>query len=891
LGVGGIILQKGNNVFVNERGQDLPRQIAELTGELQGVALDRDAGPGVPLLVAVDHEGDGNPLTHLREGFTPVPSAMALGATYDPDVTEAVGRVVGGELSAVGVNLLLGPVLDVLADPRVDSGGDIGTRAFGGDPHWVGRLGAAYVEGVHRGSGGRVATVAKHFPGHGRSDRSTDDEVATVPKSVDELSAVELRPFAAVTSASPGDPDAPHATDAMMTSHIRFRSLSADGRFVTEPVSFDREVLGALMATEGLPFGDWRDSGGLLVVDSLGVRAVRRYFNPNEDSLPNREIARRALMAGNDVLVLAQFAVQPDWSEALANIEDTLAYFDSEYRLNADFRSRVDDAALRILRRKAAMYPDWSVEAVAADPDAAASRVGTAESQAVAERAARAAVTELRALDRPTGGDRIVVVSDYDRVGTPWKLACPYESCGLDEERWDLLQSDGAPLVEALILDRFGPRGTGIVRPEDVTSVTFCQLRALLSPASEEIEPTTPVTAPGAGPLPPSGPACDPSAHPDTVSRAIGDADWVLFAFADLSPTDVRDLRGLLLPQASRLARAGHRARLGVLSFGPPYYVDQTNFFHLDAYYAAYSKIPASIEAAVEALFGLSAASGALPVDYEDANLILAEQLSPDPGHVLPTRLLEPSDARAESVPARIVLEVGPVLDRNGHTVPDGTVVRLRAEPARALQDPAAAVGLTVGGNARVEGLIAHTGPVAVAVSSGAARSELIQIAVPKRTPDVLAGRQAPPASAALSGPGAAGRSGAAGGLGAAQLLFALAAAVLVAGLAVALPAGRGRTPAHQLRLVLSVAVGALAAYVVYGMLLTAGFVTHPPGLPQGLDAALVALIGAAAGLAGAAATGRRTSAQLRMSQFAQEPGTTEARSAQGQSGAGPPAP
>jgi len=52
---------------------------------------------------------------------------------------------------------------------------------------------------VHIGSEGKVAVVAKHFPGHVGSDRRADEEVATVHKSLQELRKIELAPFFAVT--------------------------------------------------------------------------------------------------------------------------------------------------------------------------------------------------------------------------------------------------------------------------------------------------------------------------------------------------------------------------------------------------------------------------------------------------------------------------------------------------------------------------------------------------------------------------------------------------------------------------------------------------------------------------------------------------------------------
>jgi len=42
---------------------------------------------------------------------------MAIGATWDPANARDVGQIVGRELAAMGVNLLLGPVVDVLNNP------------------------------------------------------------------------------------------------------------------------------------------------------------------------------------------------------------------------------------------------------------------------------------------------------------------------------------------------------------------------------------------------------------------------------------------------------------------------------------------------------------------------------------------------------------------------------------------------------------------------------------------------------------------------------------------------------------------------------------------------------------------------------------------------------
>ena len=78
------------------------------------------------------------------------PSPMALGATWKPAHAAEVGRVLGNQLMRTGINLFFGPGLDVLEQPRPGTTGDPGVHVFGGDPFWVGRLGAAYYGEIGR---------------------------------------------------------------------------------------------------------------------------------------------------------------------------------------------------------------------------------------------------------------------------------------------------------------------------------------------------------------------------------------------------------------------------------------------------------------------------------------------------------------------------------------------------------------------------------------------------------------------------------------------------------------------------------------------------------------------------------------------------------------------
>jgi beta-N-acetylhexosaminidase len=692
--VGGVVLLASNANFYNDA--TTPHQVAELSNRLQALAMGDSAQ--IPLFVAVDHEGDNYPYTRITGGTTPLPNPMTIGATWDPANARAVGQIVGRELSAMGINLLLGPVVDVLADPRPSGQGDIGTRTFGGDPWWVGEMGRAYVEGVHQGSSGRVATVAKHFPGHGGSDRLPDEEVATVDKSLEQLQRVELAPFFALTE-DDGDPEA--ITDALMSSHIRYRGFQGDIRQFTAPISFDAKAMADLLALDG--FATWLPTG-LIVSDSLGVPAVRKYFDPTLTTFPHRRIAKEAFLAGNDLLLLSQFDLNNIWADQLSNIRDTITFFQEEYRSNPAFAARVDEAVAKILRLKLKLYPEFTLAAVQVPADAAPQMcgLGGAVTQRIASQAITLLYPDANALPAPPRrGDKILIFTD----------ARPVRECFTDQCQPFSPLSQTA--VQEAILRMYGPNGTGQVNPEDITSLPFGQLKTFLAGGEVLYD----------------------------VGALLREANWVIFAPQDLNPVKGpnSDAVKLFLDEG---VSASYDAKFVVLAFNAPYYLDTTEISKLSLYLAAYSKVDASVEAAVRTLFGELTPRAAPPVNVAGINYDLQRQLSPDPNQVIPLAQLAPALDALLLPPVSIHLQAGPILDHNGHPVPDGTQVTFYADYDNGIYAPPQSA-VTSQGVAETAITLGAAGQVRFHAESGEAlRSEAVSLvvqALPTETPPATA--------------------------------------------------------------------------------------------------------------------------------------------------------
>ena len=768
--VGGVVISPWNRNFSNYSGTT-PEDIARLTNQLQSLAygiylapteaLNVKAGgaaiPGIlqsgleqrlpleiPLLIGVEQGGDGMPGTALRSGFTAIPPQMALGATWNPDLVEEVGAVHGREMRSVGVNLLLGPALDVIEQPRPDLVTGLGLHSFGGDPFWVGRMGQAYVTGIHRGSGGRVATVTGHFPGLGGTDRRPDEEIATIQKSLQELQRIELPPFAAVTerpSSILRVDGAMASTEALMSGHIRFSSFQGS-RERTPPISLAQE-LGILLDLD--EFAPWRAEGGILMSDALGVMAVRRYYDPPLQEFPRRRIALDAFTAGNDLLFLADFSLTDSWLDERANIKETIIFFRERYTNDAEFAARVDASLRRILRLKVRLYaPAFSADPAAsgrvsqdvpveidlgdvvvgpADLEAGFSTENQREAQLLLDQVAGEALTIFfpdspgltDPLPAPPGEEEEILIFTDSRI--------------LHECDGCLADAVVEPTaLEEIMLRLYGPEATNQLQRDRIRSRTFSELNSLLNGTAD-------------------------SSVAEALEEEILNADWLIFAMLDVDVAnhDSSDaVKRFLRQRGDRLPGS----KLVVLALNEPYFFDSTEIGRMTAFLGVYSKTQPFLEAAVRALFRAQTVNGAPPVSVPGTRFSnLVERLEPDPNQRIDLTVLNEGIVIEQTEDDELVLiqtdlklgdslelQAGPIMDRNGNTVPDGTPVNFRliyeGEELAIQSNPVA----TRGGLARKSVLLERTGTLLIAVNSVEADSSTeIRARIPD--PDVASDR------------------------------------------------------------------------------------------------------------------------------------------------------
>lgn len=163
-------------------------EATQLILDLQSVA--RDAGHPVPLLIALDQENGGVNSLYDELYIRQFPSAMGIAATSSKPLAHEVAIATGQELKAVGVNWILGPVLDVLTNIRSQP---LGVRTFGDDPNETSQYGVASMLGFQKAG---LVTCGKHFPSYGNLEFvGSQSDVPVITESLEQLSLNALVPF------------------------------------------------------------------------------------------------------------------------------------------------------------------------------------------------------------------------------------------------------------------------------------------------------------------------------------------------------------------------------------------------------------------------------------------------------------------------------------------------------------------------------------------------------------------------------------------------------------------------------------------------------------------------------------------------------------------------
>lgn len=313
--IGGIILFKRNIASTN--------QLKALNQHLQACNAKQSS---IPLMLTIDQEG--GMVARIEEGITYLPGAMALAQVQDLNAVQEIYAAVGKELRALGIHVNFAPVADINSNPKNPV---IGVRAFGETPEEMIPLMLKAIAGLESA---QIASVAKHFPGHG--DTTVDSHIGLPLISHDQkrLETIELKPFQAAIKAN---------VPMIMTAHVIVPTLDSE----PIPCTLSYPVLTGLLR-EKLGFK------GVIVTDCLEMQAIAKHYGVVEGAI-------RAFEAGADLLLISHTQ-----SYQVQFIESMVA----RVAAGKITEARIDASVARILALKARYQMHKHVDAPLCEPQA-----------------------------------------------------------------------------------------------------------------------------------------------------------------------------------------------------------------------------------------------------------------------------------------------------------------------------------------------------------------------------------------------------------------------------------------------------------------------------------------------------------------------------------------
>lgn len=236
-----------------------------LTNRIQAVSK-------IPLLVTMDAEW--GPSMRL-DSMPRFPRNMTLGALapqYDSLIYE-MGKEIARECIALGIHLNFAPVVDVNNNSKNPV---INSRSFGENKEWVVRKGIAYMRGMQSE---KVASSAKHFPGHGDTEVDSHKGLPVITKSKSQLFETEIYPFTKMIEQN---------VPMIMVAHLNIPALdSSENAIATLSYPIVTELLKNQLGYKGI-----------VVSDGMEMDGLRKFYKNGAEA----EI--KCLVAGIDMLLL-----------------------------------------------------------------------------------------------------------------------------------------------------------------------------------------------------------------------------------------------------------------------------------------------------------------------------------------------------------------------------------------------------------------------------------------------------------------------------------------------------------------------------------------------------------------------------------------------------------
>ena len=263
----------------------------------------------IPLLTATDQEGGW--VRHIKYSTSETAGNMSLGASGILSDSLMSSVYINRQLKVLGINMNFAPTVDIYSNLNNIV---IGPRAFSADPQQTAELAKAWYQGAEEA--GIIAT-AKHFPGHGRTDKDSHGSLPVIKATLNEIEQSDLVPFKTLIEAG---------VPAIMAGHLAFPKITGSNRPATISQVLIKTVLRGRLGFQGL-----------IITDDMIMAGAGLYTKNTAYA------CLESIKSGVDMILVSKDAETFDKAHQLIV---------QEMKKDPDFRHQVQESVLRILSLK-----------------------------------------------------------------------------------------------------------------------------------------------------------------------------------------------------------------------------------------------------------------------------------------------------------------------------------------------------------------------------------------------------------------------------------------------------------------------------------------------------------------------------------------------------------
>jgi beta-N-acetylhexosaminidase len=286
-GFDGTTLTKENKQFLKETkigGVLLLSKNISSESQLKKLITDIQSINKIPLFITIDQEGGD--VARIRWDNKLTKAQYSINTTQEA-YSDALYK--GEYLKDIGINMNFAPVVEYINDKKLF----LYDRVYRGTKEQIIQKSIYAINGYNKAE---IVAVPKHYPGHGNSSIDSHDDLPTVNINSKDWNEY-IEPFSILLEET--------SVDALMVGHVKYPNIDH-----SYPSSLSSEIINQKLITD-------LNYKGLVISDDMEMGAL-------EDLDTYSKLAKRALEAGNDILIYSKYMnrhpnVQNDVYEYILN--------------------------------------------------------------------------------------------------------------------------------------------------------------------------------------------------------------------------------------------------------------------------------------------------------------------------------------------------------------------------------------------------------------------------------------------------------------------------------------------------------------------------------------------------------------------------------------------